>query len=212
MPEIFVDNNRNRKQLQYEVNENGCWICTSHCKDKDGYYQLRYNNKNNLAHRFVYEKYKNKIPKDMCVCHKCDNPACVNPEHLFLDTSIGNTRDRNYKKRQARGEKISNSVLTEKEVVEIKKSSSSLTELSKRYKIAISAIASIKNGITWKHIDVKIVKPKTVSNYHKYTYEQKIEIKNSKLSQRVISKKYGINAGNISKIKNGKLWKNIPYI
>lgn len=83
------------KPITWEVNKNDCWICTSHKKDKDGY-PVGYRRK---IHRHVYEQCFREIPIGMVVMHKCDNPSCINPEHLKLGTYKENTQDMYQKKR-----------------------------------------------------------------------------------------------------------------
>lgn len=72
--------------------ENSCWEWTRY-KDKDGYGQLRFKGRMYLAHRFSYMTYVGAIPEGMLICHKCDNPSCVNPDHLFIGTHLDNKRD-----------------------------------------------------------------------------------------------------------------------
>jgi hypothetical protein len=57
------------------------------------------------AHRFSYERANGKIPDGFVVCHRCDTPECVNPDHLWIGTSAENTRDRDRKGRTARGDR-----------------------------------------------------------------------------------------------------------
>ena len=63
----------------------------------NGYGQVRYKNKVHYTHRFVWEHTFGKIPKGLYVCHHCDNPPCINPDHLFLGTAFDNSKDKQLK-------------------------------------------------------------------------------------------------------------------
>ena len=77
---------------RFKVHPNACWIWTG-SKDKDGYGLFHARPNHQKAHRFSYELFKGAIGKDLLVCHKCDNPSCVNPKHLWLGTYHDNLKD-----------------------------------------------------------------------------------------------------------------------
>lgn len=77
---------------------NSCWIWIG-SKTSDGYGTFGYARIIYYAHRFSYEFHNGKIPKGMFVCHKCDNPSCVNPEHLWVGTHSDNMKDASKKGR-----------------------------------------------------------------------------------------------------------------
>jgi len=75
------------------VNPNGCWIWKGG-RDKDGYGIISIENKSRRAHRVSYEIFKNEVvPYVKNVCHTCDNPSCVNPDHLYVGEPYQNTQD-----------------------------------------------------------------------------------------------------------------------
>lgn len=100
----------------------GCWPWTGH-KDKKGYGVFHpCRGRGQRAHRLMYGHANNVSlgPRDI-VCHRCDNPSCVNPSHLFLGTHADNRADCVAKGRQAKGEKNGRSILTDAQVVEIRR-------------------------------------------------------------------------------------------
>jgi hypothetical protein len=129
-----------------QTSSNDCWGWTGAKFKKNGYGAFGINYKMKLAHRVSYEIFIEQIPTDLCVLHKCDNPLCVNPNHLFLGTHRDNMQDMVKKSRQGRK-------LTKDEIKEIKKSSLTQQLIASKFNVSQSLISFIKNNKQWKYIN-----------------------------------------------------------
>ena len=95
----------NKEKLMERVcidKDTNCWNWTGYL-DEDGYGRTTMNGDGMKAHRASYIEYVGMVPKGLLVCHKCDNPACINPLHLFIGTQMDNVRDCVSKGRRFRG-------------------------------------------------------------------------------------------------------------
>src|SRR4029077_21237887 len=89
---------------RYSIDPDGCHRWQRHI-DKDGYGTMRLRGVPRRAHRMFYHIFKGPIPEGILVCHDCDNPPCVNLEHLFLGTNLDNLADMVKKGRNIKGER-----------------------------------------------------------------------------------------------------------
>lgn len=151
-------NQKSEEEFNKRVDKtNSCWMWTG-AKDKLGYGRLSLAKNIKVgAHRFSYALTFGIDPADLCVCHRCDNPGCINPEHLFLGTHKDNSDDKFLKGRAApqHGQNNGASKLTEEAVEEIKIALAawmSNTELGKLYGVHHSQISAIKRGVSWHEI------------------------------------------------------------
>jgi hypothetical protein len=135
----------------------GCWIWTGAAMGRPLYGCIRLHRrdgKQTRAHRLSWEIHRGSIPDGLCVCHKCDTPLCVNPDHLFLATNIENTADRVRKGRNANqhGTRHHNARLTEQDVFAIRCDSRTRKDIARHYKIHPVYVWKIKTKRRWGHL------------------------------------------------------------
>ena len=133
------------------------WVGTRN----NNYGRIMHQGMNVYAHRLSWIIHNGPIPNDVCVLHRCDNPPCANPSHLFLGTYQDNVNDMMQKGRHryvaVRGEDIGNSKLTHIEAMEIlsrytgKRGEQS--ELAREYGVSQAQVWRIVNNLSWEHIN-----------------------------------------------------------
>jgi hypothetical protein len=147
---------RFERKISPEPNS-GCWLWMGNYFRK-GYGALKANGKNVSAHRASWRLYRGDIPASKCVLHRCDNRACVNPDHLFLGTNDDNVADKVSKNRQHRAQGSSHGLakLSEENIPMIfglSRSGHVQREIAERFGVSRTKIGQILTGRAWTHVD-----------------------------------------------------------
>ena len=135
------------------VTETGCWLWLL-ASDKDGYGKVQINKKHIRAHRWSWILHFGEIPANLQVLHRCDVPACVNPDHLFLGTNQDNNADKIQKGREYKLPLYRHPKITEEDVSEIRRLRGivRIVDLASRFGLHHSQISRIQNNKYWKHL------------------------------------------------------------
>lgn len=136
-----------------------CWTWTASVAGR-GYGQIKLpgERRQTYAHRLSYEMHVGPIPSGRSVLHRCDNPRCVNPKHLFLGDAGANARDMKGKGRHLYGERNAQHRLTEPEVhsvFDLTSEGLSQREVAERLGVGQMTVSRILRGERWRHVWLK---------------------------------------------------------
>lgn len=149
------------KRFKDSIRENPlthCWEWAGGTLSKDGYGRMKIDGRHVMVHRVSYEMFVEKIPDGKLVLHKCDNPPCANPAHLFLGTNRENALDCLAKGRRLCGEHEPKAKLTDEAVRFIREHAQpkhptlGLTALARRFRVSVSAVRAVRSGRQWRHV------------------------------------------------------------
>lgn len=136
------------ERLEHYTDKKGvddCWLWKSN-KDKDGYGTMRSGKQNKRAHRVSYEQYVGKIPEGKFILHSCNNPACVNPNHLRIGTHKDNMKDRNNSGNYLKNEKHFNSKFSDETVKKVRSATGTYKQIGLMFNMSATQVGNIKRG------------------------------------------------------------------
>lgn len=208
---------RNIKPPDNDIED--CWLWSGYL-DKDRYGELYIDSKNIKhirSHRFSWEYFIGQIPVDKQILHKCDNPPCVNPNHLFIGTQQDNKNDEISKKRHAFGQKQGASILTDNDVKKIIEETLirkhiSIFDIANAYNVHHSTINNIIQEYRWTHVTKQFSKQemslvrqilhhKRGSKLDNSTILQIKTLKTQGYTNKYISNLFGISNWSVDKYK-----------
>lgn len=131
--------------------ETGCWLNQGN-HGKLGLRMVSVEGTKYIAYRLSYEAFFGTIPDGLFVCHRCDEPCCFNPWHLFLGTAAENSADMVAKGRNKKGSKHPNSKLVEEQVEAILRDPRTSKTIAADYGVDESLIYQIRKGTIWRHV------------------------------------------------------------
>jgi uncharacterized protein YerC len=160
--------------------------------------------------------HRGDIPEGMFVCHKCDTPRCVNPDHLFLGRAVDNVRDMFQKKRNGngKGEAASAARLCAEQVAAIRTDPRPSRAVAADYGVSQATISAIWRGDSWGGIGDSLTRHgRRRGSRHALAKLTEADIPNIRADsrkQRDIAKEYGVDQQIIGRIKRRLIWAHVP--
>jgi hypothetical protein len=197
----------------------GCWLWMGG-RDKDGYGIFRGEVGGVMfsrSHRFSYAMATGDLLVGRQALHSCDNPSCVNPDHLSSGTNMDNMLDKAQKGRAhvPFGEKAWTAVLTEVQARAIRKDARPYAQIAAEFNVTIQTIGDIKRQRSWRHLDDEIVRSKRIGQRGEKSYAAKItadivrEIRGSAETGKELAARYGVSPQTVTDIRKFRSWKHL---
>lgn len=173
-----------------------------------GYGVLLVRKRVTLAHRYAFSLAYGPYFPDLCICHRCDNPPCCNPTHLFLGTQTDNMRDALHKGRLAAGEAHPSHLLTREHVRAIRTARHdgvAWQTIAQQMGVSVSTVWNAVHGHSWK--DTRLLDAPAPAIRHPLTAEQVAAIREATAqgeSSRTIARRMGIGKSTVGDILRGE--------
>lgn len=217
---------RERLLAQATITLHGCWEWTGR-RDKDGYGIAKLKGKSRRAHRLIWQATFGTIPDRLLICHQCDNPPCIRPDHLFLGTPKGNIQFSVARGRHAilknrkdqPGEKNGQAKLSRADVMLIAKSKNGSRKVAAEFGISKTQVLRIRRGQSWSFLHsptaLKIIRPPQQPSFGnqlphaKLTDDYVRAIRRDTRQLRFIAEQYGVSISTISLVKRKIHWGHV---
>jgi hypothetical protein len=207
-----------RFNLQVRKVEGGCWKWRA-SRDRDGYgiFRSEWNGERfTKAHRFSYAFHTGERIGERIVCHRCDNPECTNPAHLFLGTTADNMADKIAKGRARvlRGEDVTHAKITEQQARAILGDPRPYAEIASDFGVSPGTVGDIKRRMSWRHLDDEAVITDHRGNARrgvsdKLTPDIIRTIRASTERGVVLAERYGVSQQSITDIRKRRSWAHV---
>jgi hypothetical protein len=199
-----------------------CWVWTStfytpRGKEPRAVFHARFRQGRRYrahASRFAWVFYRGPIPEGAQVLHRCDNPMCVNPNHLFLGTQLDNIRDMLAKGRNVKGTGVPQAKLTPEQVLAIRKDLRPHSVIARDYGMAQTVISRVIRGRNWRHLPGAVQRPPQVVRGEQHrlarlTADVVRYIRSVSVSDAVLAERYRVHDSTIRRARSGETWKHV---
>ena len=201
--------------------DSGCWNWIGK-KDKRGYGRCSFEGRKQFAHRISHKVFKGPIPDGLYILHSCDNPACINPDHLRIGTQAENMNDAVVRRRMPIGEQSSMSKLSNEsvmQIVEMRNSGMSIADIARNFNVEFTTVSVILRGHTWSWLTG--IERATIGQRSQGSMCHASKLCESDVIEMLRLGKCGIGCAKLSRMFNvsisaaslilrGKAWKHIP--